>query len=435
MGAPGSDGKPNRTVLANAVLVLVSLALGYLAVEAGVRAWMWHKYAQGNYRMAAIWSDNERPGQDLSVLKGWIASDHTYYYWQFDEGSNLVWSTRYHGNNLGLCSWMDYHPRGQAREYRIAVIGDSFTASVQMNDPWPDRLERLLNADEDLRRAMPGVTFKVYNYGRPAVGFPEFADLARMAKTLDPDLAILNYISGDFPRCSSCDRPAPPGPKVPERALVSGRVRIPTDADPANDAILNVTCESGPVSLSNDTCRHSFSLLLPPQVARDPAKVREVKKTVVREYLKGQLWTSPYPYALRLALGKPVSLHDFRTPAPKQGAPAGPGPRVLTEAEMVEQAARGVRAVRELYPGLIVTLHPTFEDLSGELKDAMTRRLEAADPDTRVVRMRERLPRGLDQEAMRAWYCLPHDGHMSDAGGEVYAQAMLGLVKERLAGR
>lgn len=421
----------NKQTVYSVLLVLFSTCFAYLTIEVGVRSWLWYKYANGNFKTIATWKTTTpaRDTEQANSEPGKANTNTTYFYWLFDENSNIVFSTKYPANNLGLPSWHDYYPKNASSEFGIAIVGDSFTASLQMSTPWPDKLEVLLNDDKKLRSMVGGKVFRVYNYGLPAAGFPEFSYLAQQAKILDPDLLILNYIAGDFPRCNSCGQVSDNAVKDKTNALVHGTIRIPTSENKEEDVFLKMACEREPISFDNDSCRHSFSLEMPPRVAGKPELVRKAKQTIVQNFLRGQLWSSKYPYALRLFSGQPVSLQDFRSVASNGGKT--PAPRELSEEEMVAQAVRTINTVRELYPNVIITLNPTYDDLTWQPSEELTfKMMRAANVD--VVRMRHKLPAGLSKEEYMRWYCLPHDGHMSDAGGDEYAKAMKELIGERL---
>jgi len=79
-------------------------------------------------------------------------------------------------------------------------------------------------------------------------------------------------------------------------------------------------------------------------------------------------------------------------------------------------------------------LNPTCHDLTWQPAEDTTRALLAAAPWLSVKLMREYLPKDKSKEEMYAWFCLPHDGHMSDKGGEVYSLATARVIEEVLGG-
>jgi hypothetical protein len=181
------------------------------------------------------------------------------------------------------------------------------------------------------------------------------------------------------------------------------------------------------VSFENDTCRHGFNLAMPYALAHAPDKVRSIKQSIVRQYLRGQLWRSPHPYGLMKLLGRPVSLHHYRNPElfSKRG---------YSEEEAVEAALGSLREIRALHRHVLVTLHPLYSEMFPEPAPyAQTAALVARDPTLRVVVMRDRLTPARGTEVY-GWYNLPFDVHMSQRGGSVYARAMADLVVEHLAG-
>jgi hypothetical protein len=181
------------------------------------------------------------------------------------------------------------------------------------------------------------------------------------------------------------------------------------------------------VSFDNDTCRHGFNLSMPYALAHSPEKVGSIKQSIVRQYLRGQLWRSPHPYGLMKLLGQPVSLHHYRNP--ELFSKRGP-----SEEEAVLAALGSLREIRAVHRHVLVTLHPLFSEMfPGPAPCAQTAALAARDPTLRVVVMRDRLIPARGTAEAYGWYNLPFDVHMSQRGGSVYARAMADLVLEHLA--
>lgn len=420
-----------RRILPNVLLVCLSLFVGYVLFEIGVRLYMQHKYLDGNYQIHANYVEPDAKGPEGEPVIGWEKPNRTFYYYIFGEDSGVAFFSKYHSNNVGLISQKDYFRKREGKEYRIAIVGDSFTAALQMRNPWPDRLEDLLDKDAALKEKLGVDAFRVYNFGLYSAGFDNFYELARKAATLDPDMIVVNFIGADFPRCNNCPFTTDNPYKAEARRLVSGTVPLRLGPGPDETAELSMSCEQPPISFANPTCRHSFQLSIPPRLAMDKDKVRELKKLVVADYLRGQLWRSLHPYGLMLARGKPVDLHHLRNPELYQSAGAR---KTMTDAEQVDSALRYLTAIRELFPGkpVLVVQHPTYEDMTAQPDEAKAKRLMEKDPSLRVTFMRPRLPADADAATVRSWYCVPYDGHMSDAGGAVYAPAMEGLIRETL---
>lgn len=415
------------------VLVIVSILARVAVVEGGARAYLAYVYLLGNYKSTATFVKDDDRKSTGAPLIGWGAQDTTYYYYMFDEDSRVAWESIYHMNNVGLVSLNDYHLEKPDDEFRIVIVGDSFTAALQMRLPWPDRLEQVLNNDESLRSKVGGKKIRVYNFGMYSAGFPEFLDLAKSAKALQPDMVIVNYVAAAISVCNKCNEAADTPLKDKERALYSGEIPIDIDGQGKDVGYLKISCETLPIDLSNDTCRHSYNLVLPPSLATDPGKVRKIKQEIVKRYLRSQLITSLYPYSWDLVRGKMPSVTDLRHPEWfTRGSSTN---RTLTEPEMIQQAVNSLRGIQELYPGKIVlaTLNPTYEDLTWHPSEDMTRKLTSAIPGFPFKYMRQYLPQERPADEVRAWFCLPHDGHMSDKGGEEYAGAMEKVIGEALS--
>jgi len=106
-------------------------------------------------------------------------------------------------NAHGLLSEKEYVEKRDPKnpEYRVAVLGDSFTGPTTATYQWVDTIEDLLNANSELKELFPNVTFKTYNFGWIGAGFQTFwKEFNEGARHFDPDLVIINYIEKDFPR-------------------------------------------------------------------------------------------------------------------------------------------------------------------------------------------------------------------------------------------
>ncbi|MBO6520069.1 MAG: SGNH/GDSL hydrolase family protein [Rhodospirillales bacterium] len=106
-------------------------------------------------------------------------------------------------NNVGLFSDLDYtfERDPENPEYRIVVVGDSFTAPTTSTYQWVDTVQEILNQSSELREAVGGKTFRLYNVGIIGAGFNSFLRTFRTSgQHFDPDLTVVNFIEIDFER-------------------------------------------------------------------------------------------------------------------------------------------------------------------------------------------------------------------------------------------
>jgi hypothetical protein len=427
-----------RTLASWGVIVAISALASLVLFEIKVRLDMQRAYVAGRFPIVAFDAPDAHTRSVDSPLDlfgpfppevhaeeepyvGFFRRDGSFFLWFIDDESKIRLEVRYRTNNLGFISSRDYFPRrDREREFRIAVIGDSLTAAREMKIPWPDLLEDFLRADGELARRV-GREPRVYNLGLPGAGFEHFVRIARgPAEVLDPDLVIVNYIEDDFQRPLELV-------SSPEAPITGGTLEFRAGDGPEDVARLAVSCERPPVSFENETCRHHFNLSMPWALAHSPEKVGRVKRTIVREYLRGQLWGSLYPYGVMKLMGRPVSLHHYRNPELFRSR----GP---SDEEAVEMALRSLREIRTAHPHVLVTLHPLFPEMFPEpVPYARTGELLARDPGLDVVVMRERIDAARRGGEAYGWYNLPFDVHMSQQGGRVYARTMADLIVERAA--
>jgi len=106
-------------------------------------------------------------------------------------------------NSHGLLSSNEYTVDRDSDnpEYRIAVLGDSFTGPTTSTYQWVDTIEEILNSSPEMKSAVQGKEFKVYNFGWIGGGFHTFwKEFDIGARKFDPDMVIVNYIEWDYPR-------------------------------------------------------------------------------------------------------------------------------------------------------------------------------------------------------------------------------------------
>lgn len=115
--------------------------------------------------------------------------------------------------------------------------------------------------------------------------------------------------------------------------------------------------------------------------------------------------------------------------------PRTDGAHIKDESEMVEHAKLHLEKIVAMQPNLVPALMPIYNDMLPTLVEfKQTAKLAQAMPGIKVEIMRDRLPTQLGQPEIESWFNVPHDAHLSDRGGEVYARAMAGVIAERIVG-
>jgi hypothetical protein len=69
-------------------------------------------------------------------------------------------------------------------------------------------------------------------------------------------------------------------------------------------------------------------------------------------------------------------------------------------------------------------------DFVGQGKQDYTRLLEERAPDLKIVRMEKHMPTERGRDDVYKWFNLPHDGHFSNYGVEIYAAAVQRALHE-----
>ena len=357
---------------------------------------------------------------------GHFKQDRDITLWFYNGQHKLRQEVNFHTNNLGFLSKKNYAVPKLKNEYRIAFLGDSMTGSTTTNAPWVDRVEDILNADQEFLKLVGRKMVRTINLGQPGASFPHFSvNYHQQGKLFLPDLIVVNYIESDFPRQLA------PKPK-PGTRVVGGWLEYRGGPDHEDIAKLNVTCEEPPVSLSNPGCRQNYFFVMPRKLAGDPQKVKRIKMDVAHDFLRGQLWTSPYPFALLRAFGHKVDLRAFRHPEVFHI-------QEPSEEQMIDQAAKSLREIIEDAPNALITVNPTHGELVAAVSSGNPYRktdlLQAKISQKHIVKMQKFMPVQHGEKEIYRWFNLPHDGHFSDYGAELYAEAMTTAIKRHLTDR
>lgn len=105
----------------------------------------------------------------------------------------------------------------------------------------------------------------------------------------------------------------------------------------------------------------------------------------------------------------------------------------IDQEQLIEQARKHLRAIVNDHPNVLLPHNANIaEILPSKVKFALTKQLETADTDLKIVDMREYLPISSDEKEIESWSLTSMCEKYSNKGHKVYAQAMANLVKETL---
>jgi hypothetical protein len=97
---------------------------------------------------------------------------------------------RWHINNYGWLSTIDYRPKSERTKPLIAVVGDSYVEALQVDD---DKSFVAL-----LRQALAD-SFDVYGFGFSGAPLSGYLHLVRYVdRVFDPDIIVVNLVQNDF---------------------------------------------------------------------------------------------------------------------------------------------------------------------------------------------------------------------------------------------
>lgn len=193
-------------IQARGFVVAFVISVGCVGIfgEIAYRAWLYWTYAvNGEYTVVTV----DYPPSDTkfysdgNVLGGYPPNVR-FSFRQYGVDGAFQQSSYVRVNNLGWVSPYDFALSKPASEYRIAILGDSLTASVNNNIPWPSVVQR------GLRESVPDIL--VMNLGQPGMSTQRMSRLTLpIAQRLHADSVVVNmaFENLDFPLLSKNLRP------------------------------------------------------------------------------------------------------------------------------------------------------------------------------------------------------------------------------------
>ena len=420
------------------LLVLIFLAVGYLLVEATYRWVLYLRYV--HHAVYPVMTINVPQtastfGQPGSIF-GWYVPAKPFMLTQYAPDGTMFDRHRVAINNLGWVSQYDYTRRKAPSEYRIAIVGDSLTASINNSHPWPDILQRKLNADKQLLAKLRVQKISVLNLGVAGASMEMMANpLAVIAQRFSSDMLIVNFIAEDLSRRHDDNfeiiLPEPPVP--PSDIFMATNAQLPPHID-VDGFEIPLDCRSGPAVPSNPACKVSTLWYSPSDSVIDRDSLNRTKRKAARILLWDRMILSPKPLAILDLLGKPI--------IPRADAALPLLPVAMNKEEQDQDIGiRALKTIRTLHRNMLVLHNPLYWHLKGHaystdqsLAPILDPFIAAAKQDgINIVRMERYMPVAKGDGEWRRWYNhLPYDGHWSDYGAEVYANAVLQAVREHL---
>jgi hypothetical protein len=225
----------------------------------------------------------------------------------------------------------------------------------------------------------------------------------------------------------------PPEPADPKDEPPSS-----TEPDLVIDGVgINLLGCGPPRTLAQPECQVSPYVSLLAGVQLDSDGLDQVKRELGARVFWSRVFPSTKPLLLLDVIGQPAVRVPPRNFRPPPSDVTHMPDTVVSEERRRENLEIGVGAIkfiRSISKDVMVAHNRTYWYLTGDKREPGADDLAAAlKPEgIEITRMVKYLPARKNREDSFKWYNLPHDGHWSDAGAEVYGEAMAKAVRERL---
>jgi len=389
-----------------AVSVVLPIAV-YASIEVGYRLHL-HRQLENSF------AKHRRYGFSSTEVPLYTVDEKTGYTYLpglrlhlrlYDEQGQFVRENNIVTNNYGHLEPEDDHLEKSGSEFRIAVIGDSFSATIPSNIPWPTALQSELNQDGVLKRLTGRTTFKVINFGLDGTGLVQWPSVYEEKVTpFHPDLVIVSFISNDLYR----------------HFIYRQTIRI-SDVDQAM-----ITCTALPADIANSQCLNAYSFVIDATGPECKQQTARIKRELFDRMVERLPWFSPYPELLAMALKGRFGLK------PRLQLQDGSMSYFASTEEALTASRKAADLIASRQSAILFLYHPTVEECLSKHPTPVSEEMMRRAPELHIQNMLEFLPLTSGPEQIRKWYNLPYDAHPSDYGAQVYAHAVKGRIIDYL---
>lgn len=390
-------------------VVVVFTGLGLCALAEGAGRLVWHHHLRSvgleSGRNGCSATDGPLYQLDPSTGYGYVPGAHVHLT-LYDRNNRPLRTNSVLVNNSGHLALQPDSIEKSPHEFRIAVIGDSFTATTPSDVTWPTLLEDDLNREASLRKILGEIRFKVINFGLDGTGIVQWPAVYRdKVMAFHPDLVVVNFIESDIYR----------------KFLYRSTVVIGS----GDQAV--ITCTSLPATLANGNCASAYLYSLPSGRLAPAEDLMRLKREMADELIRRLPWYTLYPQLPGIVLRGRLGISS------KLVRGNGGTPQYRDSAEAMSASRMALETIASAQHALLILYHPMLQEcLSGRAPSAVVR-LMTEEKNLGIENMLEFLPLSSGPGEISRWYNVPLDQHPSDYGAEIYALAVAGRVSNYLS--
>ena len=393
-----------KKLLVNSLIVLFSVLSTYIILEIGYRFMQYRDLNNQEPPTFWFWSV-DRPIYQFDEQLGYqYIPDQDFRLILTDHQNYAVHASDIHVNNAGHISDEDDNLAKENGEYRIALIGDSFTSSHYNPTPWGDILQDQLNQDEELLALLGATHFNVINFGLDGIGVVQFDDVYQhTVQAYQPDLVLVNFVSDDLYR----------------RFLWRDMLEFSYEE---RDYLGMLSCSDMDIRLTNPACNFGIVFVIEPQFLQEPQALYNLRHDTYQLDIERRPWLGIYPELLASIASKNLNL----VPHLEQGRVENAKYTNLNEA--VYKSRIAIDNILNAHPNVLLIHIPFHTELeTGEYDPILELWLEE-NADLSIIMMRDYLPEYSAEESN--WFNLPFDNHFNENGAELFAQAIMQVLHE-----
>jgi hypothetical protein len=385
---------------------VLSLTVTLLLCEAGYRIYKYRSLldaSEGDYLIL------DRPLYQLDEKSGYrYLPNQTFTPLWMGANHQLLRVNQVHTNNHGYRMSRDIEKEKPSDEFRIAIIGDSLSACIHNNQPWPEILETYLNEDRQILKKLGKRKIRVVNFARDGIALEQFpAIVENEIASFSPDTLLVNFITADI-----------------YRKFIWRKVTSLPGSSHQYQVVLN--CAALPAEVSNPGCSFAGVLIFPPGTKVAPEVLAEIKKELAKKFVSRLNWLHPYPELLSFLMQGKLESFLGRNPYEPMNL------NIEGRENGILRSAEGLRQIKRLMPQSHFLHLPVYWEIIYQAVPKLAAEVMEQVPELQIQPMINYMPETKDKTEVDPWVNYPSDMHFSDLGAKIYAKAVYQYFKDRV---
>lgn len=388
------NGVSMKKYIKNTILMFVSTVFALVISEFGFR---YYKYVYADHNTGGV------------VVNTYFKAPHSKGKWyEFSEDLKFEFQNDVAFNNWGFRFHEDYSAQKSDSEFRIAVLGDSYTENETNDFTWVTPFSVALNSNTELKKVLGVSKITVANFARSGSGVIHMSrELTRVGKLFKPDLVIFAFIDEDFNRITNSKATKVNSFETESALIKNNKFKCASEEVPGAPGFYACTG-------SNWVSRAFYYDGGDEKEIMNEANLKKLKDYMkYHVFMKASesiIWREVKKYARKIEVNNYHNLYFSKFEEALENAQ-----KIQKEVLFLNLPAfyEIVNQSSEKAPPKPFTYWPHF----------FRKR-----PDVPLISLIDHLPKNASYKERYSWFSLPYDGHPSNKGALLYGEISADMI-------